>query len=304
MEKEEEEEEAQCTRFPPLQDQALRSLIIYYIYIWPNKVTDMRERRDNRGFRGFSTDNVKRFTGRFEAESFRWRLSLKSIFVSNLSDGVSRKDLWESFNDYSVVVDVFLLVRKSHDHGRFAFIRDRSVKNSFFSKVIETRPIVNPRVSGRFRDMTLRQPSLLIPKPALVAGDKDFIPNDSYVEDSDSFEDLDLEVLTPEDHRSWLERSVAVTLKPEANIDEFSSVIKSGSLPAFMEVRSEEQADPSNGAAPDANESNLSVMGGKVLRFLWGKDNFQSKVSNAVGATGRARCYLCVGALILSDEAA
>ncbi|OMP06406.1 hypothetical protein CCACVL1_01591, partial [Corchorus capsularis] len=34
----------------------------------------------------------------------------------------------------------------------------------------ETRPVVNPRASGKFRDKTPMQPSSLIPKPAQVAG--------------------------------------------------------------------------------------------------------------------------------------
>ncbi|OMO99203.1 hypothetical protein CCACVL1_03891, partial [Corchorus capsularis] len=72
-----------------------------------------------------SMQNWARCDRRFETESFRWRLSLQSVYVSNLSDGVSRKDLWECFNEFGVVDDVLVLPSRRPYAVRSAFVRYR-----------------------------------------------------------------------------------------------------------------------------------------------------------------------------------
>ncbi|OMO98831.1 reverse transcriptase [Corchorus capsularis] len=63
-------------------------------------------------------------------ESFWWRLSLHAVYVSNLSNKVSKKAIWEIFNDFGVVVDAFLSNRKQNGSSCFAFVRYRFKEES------------------------------------------------------------------------------------------------------------------------------------------------------------------------------
>ncbi|OMO62245.1 hypothetical protein COLO4_33164 [Corchorus olitorius] len=66
-------------------------------------------------------------------ESFRWRLSLHAVYVSNLSNMVSKKAIWEIFNDFGVVVDVFLSNRKQNGSSCFAFVSGGGQVNTNFN---------------------------------------------------------------------------------------------------------------------------------------------------------------------------
>ncbi|OMO62830.1 reverse transcriptase [Corchorus capsularis] len=81
----------------------------------------MREsdKRRKGGWWGFNPSGYQ------EKESFRWRLSLHLVFVGNISEGITRKDLWDKFNDFGIVVDVFMPPRRKGGSRSFAFIRYR-----------------------------------------------------------------------------------------------------------------------------------------------------------------------------------
>ncbi|OMO74719.1 hypothetical protein COLO4_26538 [Corchorus olitorius] len=76
----------------------------------------------------------KRWSPRSErrqaTKSFRWRLSLHTIFVSNLPYRISRKVIWEVFNKFGVV-DVFIPYRRREGFSNFAFVRYRFADESF-----------------------------------------------------------------------------------------------------------------------------------------------------------------------------
>nr|GEV88754.1 hypothetical protein [Tanacetum cinerariifolium] len=53
----------------------------------------------------------------------------KSIFVTNFSDHISARDLWETCKAYGTVVDVYIPYKKSKAGKRFAFVRFIKVEN-------------------------------------------------------------------------------------------------------------------------------------------------------------------------------
>ncbi|OMO62874.1 hypothetical protein CCACVL1_22593 [Corchorus capsularis] len=63
-------------------------------------------------------------------ESFRWRLSLQTVCVSNIDYRVSRREIWELFNEHDVVVDVFMPTRRRYNATNFAFVRYRYIEES------------------------------------------------------------------------------------------------------------------------------------------------------------------------------
>ncbi|OMP05548.1 hypothetical protein COLO4_08772 [Corchorus olitorius] len=107
--------------------------------------------------------------GRFQSgfrqstESFRWRLSLHSAFVSNISFRASKRDLWEFFNQYGVVVDVFLPARKKDGVSCFAFVRYRfedelnSAVKRGFGQILLGRSIVVRKATARKIDMDINR---------------------------------------------------------------------------------------------------------------------------------------------------
>ncbi|OMP04204.1 hypothetical protein COLO4_09857 [Corchorus olitorius] len=84
----------------------------------------MRGRTGVRRARGGSRQSFYR-KEREHTESFKWRLSLHSVCVSNLSYKVSRKELWDSFNEFGVVVDVILPPKRNRSASGIAFVRYR-----------------------------------------------------------------------------------------------------------------------------------------------------------------------------------
>ncbi|OMO61735.1 hypothetical protein COLO4_33347 [Corchorus olitorius] len=91
-----------------------------------------------------------------DTESFRWLLSLHTTFVSNISTRISRKDIWDLFNDYGGVVDVFVPSRRRNSSSIFAFVR-----YCYEEKRIKAVTLANRRrVDGRFlmvRKATVRK---------------------------------------------------------------------------------------------------------------------------------------------------
>nr|GEX94116.1 RNA-directed DNA polymerase, eukaryota, nucleotide-binding alpha-beta plait domain protein [Tanacetum cinerariifolium] len=66
---------------------------------------------------------------RFRSNVDHTRLISKSIFVTNLPDNTTSKDLWEVCQGYGTVVDVYIPNRKSKSRKRFAFVRFIKVEN-------------------------------------------------------------------------------------------------------------------------------------------------------------------------------
>ncbi|XVE68974.1 hypothetical protein DITRI_Ditri09bG0113300 [Diplodiscus trichospermus] len=78
--------------------------------------------------------------------SYDWRDNLFTIFMDRLSRRLSKRPLWEAFNDYCRVVDTFVLYK---DKGRrksitFTFVRSRH--DFEMRRVIETEN--NRRIDG------------------------------------------------------------------------------------------------------------------------------------------------------------
>nr|GEZ46667.1 RNA-directed DNA polymerase, eukaryota [Tanacetum cinerariifolium] len=66
---------------------------------------------------------------RFRSNVDHTRLISKSIFVMNLPDNTTSKDLWEVCQGYGTVVDVYIPNRKSKAGKRFAFLHFIKVEN-------------------------------------------------------------------------------------------------------------------------------------------------------------------------------
>ncbi|XVF77615.1 hypothetical protein PTKIN_Ptkin14bG0060200 [Pterospermum kingtungense] len=74
-----------------------------------------------------------------------WRANLFTIFINNLSSRLSRRVIWEAFNLYGVMVDVFVKFQ-SKKPFTFAFVRYK--KESECVRAIAERD--NCRIDGRF----------------------------------------------------------------------------------------------------------------------------------------------------------
>ncbi|XVF06595.1 hypothetical protein REPUB_Repub06bG0062500 [Reevesia pubescens] len=95
-------------------------------------------------------------------QNFDWRSSLHSVFVENLSSRISRGALWEAFNTYGRVVDVF--IPKSFP-GRdrsftFAFVRFKLESEAMKAIKEGNKRMMGGRIIGvskAFRKRTKRQ---------------------------------------------------------------------------------------------------------------------------------------------------
>ncbi|OMP10314.1 hypothetical protein COLO4_04627 [Corchorus olitorius] len=66
-------------------------------------------------------------SGRRGHVDFDWKGCLKSIFVDNIGSGVSKKQVWDFFNGFGRVVDVYFppAQRRRNDATRYGFVRYR-----------------------------------------------------------------------------------------------------------------------------------------------------------------------------------
>ncbi|XVF51723.1 hypothetical protein PTKIN_Ptkin04bG0207700 [Pterospermum kingtungense] len=214
-----------------------------------------------------------------------WRDHLYTAFVDNLSKRLSRRALWEAFNIYGRVEDVFISFRNAKP-TTFAFVRDRrSVQNKkFFQECSLDNPSnpksFNERVDRSYRDVVIgvgmeKEDEQLegVSKGTLKGNFKPGEKEESYC-----FPEVIYNVEIPNIEMEWLNKSVICKLKEAVSIQMVTEF--------FKDVGFDCKLAPMEGVTVCATFSSKEEHDGFVDKAqLYAKDYFNScKIWNNAGA--------------------